>query len=276
MCLGPSEGLTNTGQEQQQAYQQAMSQASQIFGNDSQVFHDIVGAFGPQVAAGPQIDQVALNQANAAAVTNNAQAYASAAKNVKESIAAQGGGNVLLPSGVTNTTLAELSEAGAQNLAGTEAQNTQTAIQQGIQNYQFAANQLAGAPNTFGTANTGTSAATGAGAASSTTQNDITNAQNSWESLAAAGLGAGATIASAGLKPPACWLAAAAFDEDFITGAKTGLVRSYLWVVWAKNWYAKPILTLYHRFGQRLAQNNTIVRLFRPVFYRLYERLQCQ
>jgi hypothetical protein len=63
-----------------------------------------------------------------------------------------------------------------------------------------------------------------------------------------------------------CWIAAAAFGEDLSTGKKTNLVRDWLWREWIKHWYAKPVLALYSRFGERLAKSRFIVRLLTPLF----------
>jgi hypothetical protein len=79
-----------------------------------------------------------------------------------------------------------------------------------------------------------------------------------------AGIGFGGAFSGGG---KGCWIAAAVFDEDFYTGAKTNLVRNWLWNEWAKHWYAKPVLGLYSRFGQRAAKSCAIVRLLSPLFH---------
>jgi hypothetical protein len=63
-----------------------------------------------------------------------------------------------------------------------------------------------------------------------------------------------------------CWIAAAVFAEDFATGEKTNLVRSWLWNEWVKHWYAKPILWIYSRFGESASRSRLIVKLLRPWF----------
>lgn len=67
-------------------------------------------------------------------------------------------------------------------------------------------------------------------------------------------------------KAVGCWIAAAVFDEDFNTGLKTNLVRNWLWTEWSQHWYARPILALYSRFGERAAKWKPLVRLLRPLF----------
>src|ERR1700689_3100073 len=60
LACGPSGGeqaagnaMKQTSQEQNQAYQQAMSQAQSIFGSSSQIFNQLTSAFSPILAAGP-------------------------------------------------------------------------------------------------------------------------------------------------------------------------------------------------------------------------------
>jgi hypothetical protein len=72
----------------------------------------------------------------------------------------------------------------------------------------------------------------------------------------------------------ACWLAAAAFGEDFETGPKTNLVRHWLWNEWIQHWYAKPILALYRRFGERLAKSRLLVRLLTPLFEKALDKAE--
>jgi hypothetical protein len=71
-----------------------------------------------------------------------------------------------------------------------------------------------------------------------------------------------------------CWLAAAVFDEDFTTGEKTNLVRNWLCNVWARHWYAKPVLALYTRFGKSLSRSRVVVRFFTPLFERILIKAQ--
>jgi hypothetical protein len=63
-----------------------------------------------------------------------------------------------------------------------------------------------------------------------------------------------------------CWVAAAAFNEDFFTGVKTNAVRTWLYDVWSKNWYAKPVLALYSRCGKWVASKPSLVKMLKPLF----------
>src|ERR1700744_741925 len=87
----------NAAQQQQAAFAtQSMQQASQVFGNSSTVFNDLVNTFAPTVAAGPNQEGFsAAEKANlqSQAITNSGQAYRNAAQAVGEAESAQNGGN---------------------------------------------------------------------------------------------------------------------------------------------------------------------------------------
>ena len=204
MCLGPSKGLTETGAAQGTAYGAATKQAAAEFGASSSVFNDLNKSFAPTVAAGP--DQQGWSAAEASAINSQsinttAAEYKNAATAVREEEAAVGGGTVALPSGANIASQLALSEAGANQESSELNSNLIANYQQGNANYQFAAKGLDAAPGVFSTANQGTEASTGAGSASATTQNDITQANNSWEQLATAAISGVAGAATAGMMP---------------------------------------------------------------------------
>jgi hypothetical protein len=181
-----------------------MKQSASEFGAASSVFNDLNKSFAPTVAAGPDQQGWSAAEAsaiNSAAINTTAAQYKNAATTVKENEAAAGGGTVALPSGVNIGTELALAEAGANQTSSELNQNLIQNYQQGTQNYEFAAKGLTEAPGVFSTANQGTQAATGAGSASSSTQNDITQAQNSWTQLATAAISGVAGAATAGVMP---------------------------------------------------------------------------
>jgi len=180
-CLGPSKGLSQDAANLNNSLNTAMGQAGVIFGKSSGVFNDLQNSFAPQVAAGPNaVNMVALNAANDLAINQTAGNYLSAANAVKSAL--PGGG--IMPSGFEGATLAQLSEAGAQQLSNEELQNYMNAQTRAQQQYEFAAQGLAGAPNVFNPATSAQNAASTAGQVSTQAQEDVTNAQNSWEQLA--------------------------------------------------------------------------------------------
>lgn len=175
MC-GASSEQKNLANEQAAYYQTLTKQANEEFGMASDVFNEISSIYGPIFQKGPNqegFSQGELNTLNSAASTGVGKAFAAADTAAKENLAAEGGGNNLLPSG-TEAKLAEgLTTAGASQLAGEENQIQQADYQQGYNEFQAATSALMGSPNLFGTANSGAGVATGGGEAANQTFNDI-------------------------------------------------------------------------------------------------------
>jgi hypothetical protein len=202
MCLGPSQGLTQAGTAQASAYTVATQQAATEFGAGDKAFNDVMSAMTPILEAGPgQMGETApqASNINAQTIDTTAAAYKNAAAAVKEGIGAQGGGNVALPSGANLGTEEALAEAGAQQESSALQTNLIQNENLGRQNWGTAASAVENAPGMFSTANQATSAATGAGAASSTTQQAISAQQNQWAQVAMGALSDVATVASGGL-----------------------------------------------------------------------------
>lgn len=200
-CLGPSAGLTATGKAQAAAYTTATNQAAAEFGSASTVFNDLMSSMAPIAKAGPGQTGWSAQEAsaiNAQTIDQTAASYKNAAAAVHSGEAAVGGGNIALPSGANLATEETLANEGAQTEASGLRANTIANYAQGNQNWQFAEGGLEKAPSVFDTANSATSASTNAGSASATTQNNITNANNSWAQLAVGALGAVASAAVPG------------------------------------------------------------------------------
>ncbi len=208
MCLGPSAGLTTTGKKQDTAYDTATKQASAEFGSANTAFNDLMSTFQPIAKAGPGQAGWSAPEAsaiNAATIDTTASAYKNAAAAVRSGEAAVSGGNVALPSGVNIATEEALANAGAAEEATGLRQNVVANYQQGNQNWQFATKGIEAAPGVFSTANQATEQATAAGSASEKTQEDITNAQQSWMQLATGVLGDVTSVATAGLGKGGAW-----------------------------------------------------------------------
>jgi hypothetical protein len=117
----------------------------------------------------------------------------------------------------------------------------------------------------YGTSLGGSNSALGVASGASSASPSLTDelAQDIPSAIGAAGnVGAGFAKAS-------CWVAAAVFGEDFYTGAKTALVRAWLWDQWMfDHWYAPWVLKLYSMLGKRAAKSRLVVALLRPLFER--------
>ena len=201
MCF-VSKGLEQTGAAQSSLFNTAVQQGQAEFGAANTVFNDLVKSTAPIVAAGPEQTGFSAQQEsaiNANTIDTTAAQYKNAATAVKGDIAAQGGGNIALPSGANIATEEALAEAGAQQTASGLRSNLQADYAAGNQNWQFASKAAEAAPEMFSTANSATQAATQAGSAASSTAQAINNAQNSWQQMAVAALGDASSVASAGL-----------------------------------------------------------------------------
>jgi hypothetical protein len=69
-----------------------------------------------------------------------------------------------------------------------------------------------------------------------------------------------------------CWIAAAVFEEDFYTGPKTQLVRAWLHEEFIKQPFGTILLSLYARFGKRIAKALNRHPLLKTPFRWLFNR----
>lgn len=203
---GASDAQKDTQKQQSAFFQTMMSQAQTIFGGSSAVFQDLVKTFAPTVAKGPNQEGFSapeLAAMKSGAITNVGHAYKNAAQAVRQGSAAYGGGNESLPGGADIGRNLSVANEGAAETAGSLNQIDQANWATGRQNYQFAAQSLAGAPNVFNAATSAGTAASGAGQDAADTANKIAaqNAQNnSWINGAIGSLvGVGSTAATGGL-----------------------------------------------------------------------------
>jgi hypothetical protein len=203
---GPSSGtktaageVSNEAATQLAAYQTAIGQAGQIFGNSSSVFNDLMSSFSPVVAAGPNqpgYSQGQLQNLQSQAITQSGQAYQNAAQAAGERSAASAGGTQFLPSGANAAVQGNIAAQGASQTAG-ELSNINTnnaAI--GRQNWLSAAGVLSGAPSVFNPSTSATGASTGAGQAAIggaqsnfNTQNSLQQQNNWWPPLVGQAVG---------------------------------------------------------------------------------------
>ena len=188
----------------------------------------------------------------------------------------RGGAN--LPSGVNEQINASEQTAAGEAEAGAQQNITMANANLQNSNYWNAVNGEEGvAAQENGTGTAG--AANGAAGTVASLSQAVTaaNGPSIGQTLAGVATGIGGAAlgaagkaasggATGGLSALFCWVAAAAFDEDFTTGIKTNLVRNYLWNVWSKNWYARPILWLYSKTGRRISRNPMLVSILKPVF----------
>lgn len=201
LLCGASTEQKNLQGEQSGFFSNAMGQAQQIFGNDSQVFNSLMKTFAPTVAAGPSQQGFSAGEKanlNSQAITQTGQAYKNAKSAVGNAEAAQGGGITVLPSGAKVGSDVNLA-VGAANQTATElGQINQADYDQGNKNYNEAVQGLAGAGNVFNSATSSEDAATGAGNAAENTANQVASENQSWVQSVTGALGGIAGAAAGG------------------------------------------------------------------------------
>jgi len=206
MCGGASKEQKQISSEQNAYYAVMTQQAQAEFGMASGIFNMLKGTFGPILQAGPNqqgFSKPELDTLNAQAINQTGANYAKAARAVNESLAAQGGGNVKIDSGVNEEIKAQVAESAAETSSKEELGIQQANFDTGRQNFLTAAQVLSGAPNVFNPANSGSVAATDAGSAASKTAADITAANNSWMQMVTGAVGGVAGgWAAGGFKTP--------------------------------------------------------------------------
>jgi hypothetical protein len=202
MCLGigASSGSKAINNMAGSAYGTAIDQAKAEFGDASKVFNDLYQSLSPIAAAGP--DQTgystqAESAINASTIDTTAAQYKNATTAVKSDIAAEGGGNIALPSGANIGTEEALAEAGAQQTAAGLRSNLINDYTKGNENWQFAEGGLTKAPGVFSDANTATSDTAKLGDVALQSQNVI-NAAPSWNKVAMGALGTAANFLAPG------------------------------------------------------------------------------
>lgn len=195
-CKGASAQQSSLADAQQNFYTTLTNDYNTQFANQSAILGTLNQSLSPIIAAGPnQFGFSAAQTANlnAQAIQGTGQQYANASKALGAQQAAQGGGNAFLPTGAQAAQQGALASSAANQASNQLLGIQQAGYQQGNNMYNNAVAQLGGVAGMYNP--TGyAGASTGAGAATGTTLNDITQANNSvfnaWMGLAGAGLGA--------------------------------------------------------------------------------------
>lgn len=276
MC-GASSQQNNVEQEQNEFYQQAITEQSAAYSEDQEVLNQMKSIYSPILAKGPNqqgFSQEELDSLNTGAVEGTAENYESAAKAVNEEVAAEGGGNADLPSGGATELKAQTAAAAAQQESSEENQIEEADYSQGYNEWQNAATGLAtvaGQLNPTAYEN----AATSAGSATSTTANEIAQENNSWinAAIGAAGSIGGAVIDQnpGGIFGPSCWVAAELYGGW--TAARTVAVRRWINEELPKRFAGRVLLRLYVRYGRQIARRIRTHRVERSIMQAIFDRI---
>ena len=176
LCKGASAQQNNLENQQAGFYQTLQNDYSQQFANQNSILSTLTNSLNPIIAAGPNqfgFNNAEVNNLNSQAIQGTGQQYANASKALKSQQAALGGGNTLLPSGVSSQEQAGLASASA-NQASQELLGVQQAgYQQGYNTYESAIGQLGGVASQYnptGYANASQNSQTAAGNEANTIQ----------------------------------------------------------------------------------------------------------
>ncbi len=194
MC-GASQGQKDLAASQTAFYNQMVQQQTATFGQNQAILSALTKSFEPILQAGINqegFSPAELQNLESQATTGTGQNYSNAAKALAVQQGNQGGGNVYIPTGAKMQQQQQLATSAAQNESGIQSGILANDYATGRQNYLEAAGILGGTAAQYNPTGYSNSA-TGAGSAASTTQNEITQANNSWMNLASGALGAAAT-----------------------------------------------------------------------------------
>jgi len=192
MC-GATGAQEDIQQLQTQFYKQSMQESASVYGMDTSLYKELMSAFAPIFEKGPNqpgFSAAETNALNTEATQGVATNYQAAAKAVREQEAAQGGGNEYVPSGQNEETLAQIATEAAQQQSSEENQITEASYQQGLQEWEYAAQGMLNAGSVMSGGAQYSGAATSAGSAASTTANEIAQANNSVLGSVAGAVGA--------------------------------------------------------------------------------------
>lgn len=201
MC-GSTAQQNQISDTQQAFYNQLTQEYNTIFGENQGIISALTSAYMPILQAGPSQTGFSQGQENALRTQNTETVstdYAQAQRATAQALAGRGGGNTFLPSSVNANIIASNANAAAAQRAQGEQNISLANWQQGYQNWQQAANVLAGVGGM--TSPTGFSGAvTGAGSAAATTANQIAQANFApWGALAGAAGSVAGSFVSGGM-----------------------------------------------------------------------------
>ena len=169
LCKGASAQQNDLANQQGQFYSTMTNDYNQTFGKNQAILGTLTNTLNPIIAAGPNqygFSQGQTDALNSQAIQGTGQEYAKAAKAANENMAAAGGGNTYLPSGVQSQQKSAIASAGA-NQASSELLGIKNAgYTQGYNMYQSALGELgsvAAGYNPTGYAGAATSSGTAAG-----------------------------------------------------------------------------------------------------------------
>jgi hypothetical protein len=200
LCKGASSQQTSLADSQQNFYNTLSSDYSTQFANQNSILSTLKNSLNPIISAGPNqfgYNAAETNNLNSQAIQGTGQQYANASKSLRANQAAQGGGNSLLPSGVSSQQQAGLASSAANQASGQLLGIQQSGYQQGHNDYESAIGQLGGVAGMYNPNGTA-SAANSAGSTANSEANAVSQANNAASPLSMLGGMAGSLMGGFG------------------------------------------------------------------------------
>lgn len=195
MC-GATSAQEDLQSEQMAFYKTANEQSATTFAEDQAILKQMQDVYSPILAKGPNqkgFSDEERNNLDSQAIEGTADNYSKAARAVNESIAAEGGGNIPMPTGSQIALKEQVAEAAAREESRQQSEIINADYTAGRTQFNQASEALLSASHELNPT-AYSNAATNAGSAASKTASDIAAANNSWVNAA---LGAAGSIGSA-------------------------------------------------------------------------------
>lgn len=205
LCKGATDDQKSLGQEQMSLFNEVAGHYSDVFQNAQNIMASLKQAWQPVVDRGINHYGFSLPEDSAlrsTATSSIGQQYKNAAAASGERMAAVGGGNVALPSGVENAAKRNLAVEAASADANAQLGITEKGFEVGRENFLNASKIMASAPGElFNPATAASEAATGAGGSAAKTESEISQEEAAASPWAAVGglLGGAASAFTGGL-----------------------------------------------------------------------------
>jgi hypothetical protein len=203
LACGVPAGQQALATAQTNFYNQMTQQSTQEFAQAQAISQQLQQEFSPIFALGP--NQYGYSKAEDVALSTEITDTTAAATRAsimasRTQQAGEGGGNGYTPQGANAALTAGINTAGTLQAAQQETAKTVAGYNQGFQNWELAAQGLETAMNPYGAATSTAGTTNQAGSAANQTETDIAEESSSWMGLVSAGLGAAATLGSAGIR----------------------------------------------------------------------------
>lgn len=185
LCKGASAQQSQLADSQQSFYNTLSNDYNTQFSQQNAILGTLQNSLNPIIQAGPNqfgYNTSEVNTLNSQAIQGTGQQYANASQALKANQAAEGGGNIPLPSGVQSQQQAGLASSAA-NQASNQLLGIQNAgYEQGHQQYESAIGQLGGVAGMYNPNGVAGAANQGGGVANSeaNTVTQLNNAASPW------------------------------------------------------------------------------------------------